>query len=747
MTYFFSEKLLSVKIKLSYILIHSFECNESTLELELPKLIYELNTSSSNSTKKMLNNAFVNKRDDLYKTDKKYQQNSYSIDNSDIKKTKNRAIKKKRVTSPTMITKNFLSDNQEDLLNQTSLSLSELKIRKNKRKNKGKIDDTNTINNVITNNDKPEMESLVTDNADKKVIISNSLTINELSSILSIPDAEIITYLFLNKSIGATINHVLDIDIAKEVAEHYKFTVINSQENNKIYTNSDRYVISSVGSTRSPIITILGHVDHGKTTLLDAILKTNLVHNESGGITQQMSAYETSWSYQSNNYDLIFLDTPGHESFKKMRLRGAKITDIALLIISIHDGLKPQTIEAIKYIKEFDITCIIVITKVDKSNQNIESILNNLSIYGLVPEEWGGDIPVVQVSAISNKNIDVLLSKICMLCSIKNFTANTDQLAIGMIIDSYIDKKQGPVANILVQDGILKVGNVIASGNIYGKVKRIISLSSKSISLARPSSIVKVLGFSVVPVAGLDFKVFENDKYAKQFCSNYASKAPNTTALKNLNSRIAQNYSDNLKYIKLIIKADTQGSLEAIIELLSTIPQLKVQLSIIAASFTTVSNFDLNLAATTGAFIVAFNVNISSSISNSIKKYNINFKNFNIIYDLFNYVQTSMLDLVEPEYDRVLIGHAIVRTVFNINKGCVAGCYVSEGKLTKSCYLCVYCKDQLVYEGVLNSLKRLKNDVNEVLLNNECGIMCDYNLWKENDSIDAYNLIPQQKIL
>nr|ARW63731.1 translation initiation factor 2 [Chondria sp. (in: red algae)] len=751
MIYIFSEKLLSLKTKLNYILIDSFECSESTLELRSPKLIDDLHLITVKSMNNVLKNSFDNNVDNLHKLDKKYQQKSYSVDEINVKKIKNKTIKKKRVTSPVITTKSLLIDNQEDLLNQTSLNVPELRVRKlnnkNKKKNKGKINNLNIVNNEISDTNINKGQTLSNDSIGKTVIIPHSITVHDLSYVLKIPEAEIITYLFLNKSIAATVNHFLDIHIIKEVAEHYNFTVVSDKENIKTTNESNRKVTSSDGHIRSPIITILGHVDHGKTTLLDTILETNLVHNEFGGITQSMSAYEMSWTYQSHNYDLIFLDTPGHESFKAIRLRGAKITDIALLIISVDDGLKPQTVEAINYIKQFNIACIVVITKVDKSDQNIEFILNDLSTHGIVTEEWGGSIPLVQVSAIYNRNIDTLLSKICMLSSVKNFTANIDQLAVGTIIDSYLDKKQGPVASILVRDGILKVGNVIASGNIYGKVKRVISLSSEPVSVASPSSIVQVLGFSIVPMAGLDFKVFYNEKQAKEFCLNAPDISNNTSFSKTLSSRIVQNYGQNLQNIKLIIKADTQGSLEAIIDLLSTISQQKVQLSIISASFTTVSNSDFDLASTTGASIIAFNVDLTSDINNSIKKYNIIFKNFNVIYDLFEFVKTSMLNLVEPEYDRVFIGRAIVKTIFNINKGCVAGCYVSEGKLIKSSYLCVYRKQQLIYEGLLNSLKRLKNDVNEVSLGNECGVMCDYDLWKEDDSISAYQLIPKQKIL
>ena len=747
MKYISSEQLLVTKAQISYFFTTSFECSESILVLKVPKLIRELSIIRSNTIKNIINDGIDNKLDSVYEADKKYQPSNYGIHKADIKKNKNKVLKKRRIASSSIITKGFLSDNQDDLLHPPILNVSESKVRKSRRKNKNHINGLNLVNDPNVVIEKSLRKNLISSNNDKKVTINNSLTVSELSVTLGIPEAEIIRYLFLSKSIAATINHLLDIDIAKEVAEHYDFTVIDDWQNEDVPVDASRYVSSVLGSTRSTVVTILGHVDHGKTTLLDAILKTNLVNRESGGITQRISAYEMSWLHQSQTYNLIFLDTPGHQSFRTMRLRGAKITDIALLIISVTDGLMSQTIEAINYIKQFDIACIVVVTKVDTSNHDIEFILSDLSNYDIVSENWGGNVPVVEVSAIHGKNIDTLLSKICILSRLKNFTANVNQLAIGTIIDSYLDIKQGPVAYILVQDGTLRIGDSVASGGIYGKVKRIIGLSNESLTCAAPSSVVQVLGFSAVPMAGLNFQCFDSDKQAKQFCLNYSHKASYDVYKKISNSRLQQNYHSKIKQLKLIIKADTQGSLEAIVDLLATIPQLKVQLSIISASFSMVTNSDICLAITTNALILAFNSSTTYDISNSIKQHNIVFKNFHNVYDFFDYVQVSMLDLVELEYEKVLVGRAIVRTVFNINRGCVAGCYVSEGKLVRSCYLRAYRKGQLVYEGTLNSLKRLKNDVNEVVFGNECGVMCDYNFWQEDDSLDVYDLIPLQKIL
>lgn len=744
MIYLLSQKFSTYQIKLNYTLISAFECNDSIINLTSPKLIDSLHFLTTKLNHDNLGDNFNDNQNNLRKSDKKYQPVSYSKDNVDVKKIKNKNIKKKRVSTTSSYTKSLFDHNQEEVFNHTSSNISELKIRKlsNKSKSKSKINDTNIVSrdirltNTVRNN--------LPNNIEKKVLISDSLTVNDLSNELAIPQAEIITYLFLKKSIAVTVNHLLDSNLAKEVAEHYHFNVISDKDEMKVQPRSRISKDLLDGFSRSPIVIILGHVDHGKTTLLDSILETNLVHNEFGGITQALSAYETNWIHESKRYQLIFLDTPGHQSFKAMRLRGASIADIVLLIISVEDGIKPQTVEAINYIKAFNLSCIVVITKVDISDKKIDFILNDLSNYGLLTQTWGGITPVIQVSAVNNRNINTLLSAICKLSCEKNLTANIHQRAVGTILDAYLDKKQGPVANILVQDGTLKVGDVIASANLFGRVKKIMDLSFKSISIAYPSSILQVLAFSSIPIAGLEFKVFSNEKEAKKSCLDYSN---NVKLNKILNSRIGQTYSSNIKNINLVLKADTQGSLEAIIDLFSTISQSKVQLSIISASCTVVSNSDFELAVTTGASIVAFNINLNSNINNNIKKYNVNFKTFKVIYDLLEFVKTSMLDLLEPEYDRVLVGRAVVRTIFNMNKGCVAGCYVNEGKLLKSSYLCVYRKDHLVYEGLVNSLKRLKDDVNEVLMGNECGVMCFYDLWQENDSIVAYNLVSKPKLL
>nr|YP_010951752.1 Translation initiation factor IF-2 [Laurencia elata]WMP12691.1 Translation initiation factor IF-2 [Laurencia elata] len=736
-----------------HIVLHSFEYSDVVLSLDKPKLISLLNLKLNNtvlvSESTQISHRPVNNDTNVsYSFDKKYRANSYSQEDIVNKKNKSKLVKKKRNN---IGNDDIFVKTKDDLFSKDTLDSSLLKSRKlnskTKKKNKSKLENSNSdysLLNASNVNNKNAINSPIEQNS---VVINYPLTVEQLSSKLNIPGAEIITHLFLNKGISVTINQVLDVDTAKKIASHYNFTLLDfndGTQNNFVLQNT---LPSSDTVKRPPIVTILGHVDHGKTTLLDAILKTNLVVKESGGITQSIRGYEAEFEHDLKTYKLIFLDTPGHKSFKEMRVRGAKITDVVLLVIAFDDGLRPQTIEAINYIKEMNLNCILVITKTDDSNQNIDFILHDLSTYGLVYEKWGGDLRVVQVSALTGRNINTLLSEICVISDTKDFVANPNLLASGTIFESYLDKKQGPIAYLVVQNGTLKIGDIVVSSGIYGKVKSIINLLSQKVILSTPSSLVQVLGFPSLPNAGSAFHVVSNDKEAKQCCVSYSSPNSNLNLFKGLNNSLNQAATSGFKEVRLLIKADTQGSLEAVIDLLLSIPQSKVKLRIVSTSFGVVSNSDVELAAVTQSMIITFNIDLSSNIIGLTKKHNIIFKKFQIIYDLFEYIKDTMLDLIEPNYDKIFIGRAFVRTVFNMNRGVVAGCYVNQGKLIKMCHICVSRKDQVVYEGRLTSLKVIKDDVTQVLLDHECGLMCDYNLWEKDDIIDAYELVLRKKTL
>nr|YP_010951537.1 Translation initiation factor IF-2 [Laurencia catarinensis]WMP12476.1 Translation initiation factor IF-2 [Laurencia catarinensis] len=739
-----------------HIVPHSFEYSDGVLSLDKPKLISLLSTKLNDTvmpseSTQIFSSPVDNNTAVSYRFDKKYRVNSFSQEDVENKKNKSKLVKKKRNISNNISNNDIFVKTKEDLFSTDALDVSLLKSRKlnskTKKKNKSKLENSNSNYSLLNTSNVNQNNILSSEPEQKSVVIKYPLTVEQLASKLSIPEAEIITHLFLNQGISVTINQVLDVDTAKGIASRYNFTLLDSNDDSQNNFISQDTLSSSNNIKRPPIVTILGHVDHGKTTLLDAILKTNLVVKESGGITQTIRGYEAEFEHDLKTYKLIFLDTPGHKSFKDMRIRGAKITDVVLLVIAFDDGLRPQTIEAIHYIKKMNLNCIVVITKTDDSDQDIDFILHDLATYGLVHKDWGGDLQVVQVSALTGRNINTLLSKICIISDSKNFVANPNVLASGTIFESYLNRQQGPIAYLVVQNGTLKIGDIVVSSGIYGKVKSIINLLSKKIILAPPSSIVQVLGFPNLPNAGLAFHVVSNDKEAKQYCVNYSSSENNTNLFKGFNNSLNQVIIPDFKEVRLLIKADTQGSLEAVIDLLISIPQSKVKLRIISTSFGVISNSDVELAAVTHSMILSFNIDLSSNTIGLIKKYNIVFKKFEIIYDLFEYIKNTMLDLIEPNYDKIFIGRAIVRTVFNMNRGVVAGCYVNEGKLIKMCHIFVHRKDQTVYEGKLSSLKVIKDDVTQVMCDHECGLMCDYNFWEKDDMIDAYELVPRKKTL
>nr|AZL88022.1 translation initiation factor 2 [Harveyella mirabilis] len=582
----------------------------------------------------------------------------------------------------------------------------------------------------------------------KNIFFLHPISLKILSMRMNIPEAEIISYLFLHKSISVTSNDILDFSIVSHIIKQYSFQLLRLDIEDFI---SDKKIQSNINFfyqiLRPPIITLLGHVDHGKTTLLDSILKSNFAQNEYGGITQSIVGYEMEWYFEAKIYKLIFLDTPGHESFNKIRLRGAQVTDIVLLLIAADDGLKPQTIESINYIKKMELSFIIVITKIDKAVDNINKIKKDLLHYDMLTQKSGCKTIIIGVSALTGQNIKLLLSKICMFSEIENLVADSNKLATGIILEAYLDKKQGPIASLIIRNGLIKLGDYICTSDALGKIKSITSLSNKRISSAGPSSMIKILGFDVIPSVGLLFQVLENKKDIKNYYLKYFHKKKDKIFLQSLSTRISFNIDSRIKTIKLILKTDRQGSLEAIINLLLNIPQSKVQLNLIYANIGDLTNSDIELAHITNSIILGFHLKNSCSINNLIKQYSIKFKNLNIIYDVFDYVNKIMLHLIEPESYKVFIGHALVKTVFHVQKKCIAGCLVDQGKLTKMCFIQVYRKDILVYKGILKSLKQMRSDVNEILAINECGLMSDYDEWQEFDTINAYDLFFQKKIL
>nr|QCI08651.1 Translation initiation factor 2 [Sphondylothamnion multifidum] len=666
------------------------------------------------------------------KFDKKYKSNNLSKDDLiENKKSKLKSNKKNR---------KIININQNDIYNEEVSNVDIVKnhkFNKNKKKDKGKSS-INSVSEITLN-------GITT----QSIFIDSPLTIQQLAYKLSIPEAEIITYLFL-QGIAVTINQVVDIPMAKSIATHYGVNFIENHKNSITQFSEKKIINNSVNVVkRPPVITIFGHVDHGKTTLLDSILKTNLVKQESGGITQSINGYEIDWVYESNPMKLVFLDTPGHQAFSRMRLRCAKVADIILLVIAADDSLKSQSVELIKAILEMNLPYIIIINKIDKADANISRVKEDLTQYGILSEEWGGDAIINEVSALTGQNIDLLLSNVCLLAQLQDLSADPKQLAQGTILESYIDNKQGVIANTLVQNGTLEIGDFIVAGSVSGRVKKIVNSQNNKLQRAYPSSIVKILGFSNIPEAGIVFHSYKNDKEIKQYIDSYNQHLNPQLSL--LNSRVGllevMNNS-NVQKLNIILKSDTLGSLEALISCFTQISQKKVQLNLVVSDIGSITRADIDLAFASKAIVIGFNIKVMPNIITLSKNNNVILRTFDVIYDLLDYITNSMLDLVEPEYDQVVIGKALVQTVFNINKGTVAGCLVNSGKLKKMCHINIYRNDNIIYTGVLNSLKRIKDDVDEVLANYECGVLCDaYNLWKGDDIIEAYELKNKPKVL
>jgi len=764
---------MTSKLLTSYTLFEKYQCftkyficnlndiKEKILYLSYPKLIDDLSSNLDISkdvvvtvTKSFSDTNTANSINNTYngnKFEKKNKTNIHSEDILEIKKKKNKSQKKNRKQISLDNEDLFISDQNDIVFNEDNLDKSIIKTPKiNKNKKKVKVKQNNNINK--------KLDSQFSLNNSKEILINAPLTIQDLSNKLDIPEAEIITYLFL-RGISVTINQVIDVSIASEVAAKYDFTVLNDDNFNNIHDDlsieKSKISIDSNYIKRPPIITILGHVDHGKTTLLDAILNTNLVKQEVGGITQSIASYEVEWLYDNNLYKLVFLDTPGHEAFASMRIRGTQVTDLVLLVVAADDGLKPQTLESIKYILNQKLPYIVVINKIDKPDTDSLKVREELAQHNIMDEKWGGDAIIIEVSALKRQNIDVLLYNICLLSDIQMLKANPNQLAEGTIIEAYLDQQKGPIANVIVQNGTLCIGDQIISGKSIGKVKTILDNLNNSQDEALPSAIIQILGFSSVPEAGFAFKVIDkvsDKKILKEHRSNNLNTMQSLEkSLSRLNNRVtleSLKTNHNIKKLNLILKTSSQGSAEAILNSFHEISQEKVQINIISLNSGKISNTDIELATASNSIIIGFNTNISNQALHLSKQLNIVIKNFDIIYDLIDYVIASMLDLVEVEYDEIKIGQAIVQTIFYINKGSVAGCLVTEGKLQKHANLTIYREKKLLYKGSLDSLKRMKDDVDEVQTGNECGVMSNnYSLWKKDDIIEAYELKAREKVL
>ncbi|MEG4108963.1 translation initiation factor IF-2 [Microcoleus sp. S13_C5] len=587
----------------------------------------------------------------------------------------------------------------------------------------------------------------------EKLLLSRPMTVQELALTLAVPETEIIKRLF-SKGIAVNITETLDIPAVRMVAEEMGVEVETPEKVApaiKVIEMLDEADLEYL-ERRPPVVTIMGHVDHGKTTLLDSIRKTKVAQGEAGGITQHIGAYHVDVVHEGKSQQVVFLDTPGHEAFTAMRARGTRVTDIAILVVAADDGVRPQTIEAISHAKAAKVPIVVAINKVDKEGAQPERVKQELTEYGLVADDWGGDITMVPVSAIRGENLDTLLEMILTVAEMEDLNANPHRPAKGTVIEAHLDKARGPVATLLVQNGTLRVGDIVVAGSALGKVRAMIDDRGERVEHATPSFAVEVLGLREVPRAGDEFDVFANEKEAAAIASGRATSQRDSRLLQggriSLSGFSQQAKEGVLKELNLILKADVQGSLEAIVGALTQLPQKEVQLRLLLSAPGEITETDIDLAAASNAVIIGFNTTLATDARLAADQAGVDVREYSIIYNLLDDIQGAMEGLLEPELVEEPLGQVEVRAVFAIGRGAVAGCMVLSGKVIRNCKVRVRRGNNVVYEGVLDSLKRMKEDAKEVNAGFECGIsLSGFSDWADGDMIEAYRMVTKRRTL
>ena len=591
---------------------------------------------------------------------------------------------------------------------------------------------------------------------DMLIVPEGNLTVQELADRLGVESSEIIKSLFF-KGIIATVTQTLDLSTIETVSDEFGVPVLEDDVQEAAKKTVEMIEESDLAHLirRPPVVTVMGHVDHGKTSLLDAIRKTRVAAGEAGGITQHIGAYQVEIPHAGEIRKITFLDTPGHEAFTAMRARGTKVTDVAVLVVAADDGVRPQTLEAISHARAAEVPIVVAINKIDKEGASAERVKQELSGQGLVAEDWGGDVVMVPVSALKGLNIDKLLEMILLVTEVEDLQANPDRMAKGTVIEAHLDKAKGPVATLLIQNGTLRAGDVVAAGHVLGKVKALMDDTGKRVKESGPSCAVEALGFSEVPTAGDEFEVYVDEKTARAVVGDRATEARATRLAQQMASRrvslasmSGQASEGHLKELNLILKADVQGSVEAILGSLEQLPQDEVQVRVLLSAPGEITETDVDLAAASGAVVVGFNTSMASGARRAADATGVDVRDYDVIYKLLEDIQMAMEGLLEPELVEEILGEAEVRAVFNIGKSAVAGCYVTNGKLQRNCKVRVYRGKEKVFEGDLDSLRRNKDDVKDVATGFECGIGCDrFANWKDGDRVEAYKLVTQRRTL
>ncbi|MGX0035207.1 translation initiation factor IF-2 [Staphylococcus auricularis] len=614
------------------------------------------------------------------------------------------------------------------------------KNNKKNKKNKNQNQKQNKKNQHGKQSEPKEMPS--------KITYEEGITVGELANKLNVDSSGIVKKLFL-LGIMANINQSLDDETVELIADDYgveiEKEVVVDEEDLSIYFDDESEDPEAV--ERPAVVTIMGHVDHGKTTLLDSIRHTKVTAGEAGGITQHIGAYQI----ENDGKKITFLDTPGHAAFTTMRARGAQVTDITILVVAADDGVMPQTIEAINHAKEAEVPTIVAVNKIDKPTANPDRVMQELTEYGLIPEDWGGDTIFVPLSALSGDGIDDLLEMIGLVSEVQELKANSNKRAVGTVIEAELDKSRGPSASLLVQNGTLNVGDSLVVGNTYGRIRAMVNDLGQRIKSAGPSTPVEITGINDIPEAGDRFVVFSDEKQARRIgeARHEASIISHRQNSKNvsLDNLFEQMKQGEMKDLNVIIKGDVQGSVEALSASLMKIEVEGVNVRIIHTAVGAINESDVTLANASNGIIIGFNVRPDSGAKRAAEEENVDMRLHRVIYNVIEEIESAMKGMLDPEYEEKVIGEVEVRQTFKVSKvGTIAGSYVTEGKITRNAGVRVIRDGIVQYEGEINTLKRFKDDVKEVAQGYECGITLEkYNDVKEGDVIEAFELVEVER--
>ncbi|KLA25272.1 MULTISPECIES: translation initiation factor IF-2 [Bacillus cereus group] len=679
---------------MSKIRVHEYAKQHNISSKDLMTKLKEMNIEVSNHMT-MLEDEVVNKLDNAYQTEKPSVADEFEVEEKVVRSKKN----------------------------------------SNKKKKKGKGTEDKRQDNFAGRQQTQTVET------PDKVTFSGSLTVGELAKKLSKEPSEIIKKLFM-LGIMATINQDLDKDTIELIATDYGIEVEEEVvvSETEFETFIDEQDDEENLKERPAVVTIMGHVDHGKTTLLDSIRNSKVTAGEAGGITQHIGAYQV----EVNDKKITFLDTPGHAAFTTMRARGAQVTDITILVVAADDGVMPQTVEAISHAKAAGVPIIVAVNKMDKPAANPDRVMQELTEYELVPEAWGGDTIFVPISAIQGEGIDNLLEMILLVSEVEEYKANPNRYATGTVIEAQLDKGKGTIATLLVQNGTLRVGDPIVVGTSFGRVRAMVSDIGRRVKVAGPSTPVEITGLNEVPQAGDRFMAFADEKKARQIGESRAQEAllaqrgeKSKLSLEDLFQQIQEG---DVKEINLIVKADVQGSVEAMAASLRKIDVEGVKVKIIHTGVGAITESDVILASASNAIVIGFNVRPDVNAKRTAELENVDVRLHRIIYKVIEEIESAMQGMLDPEFEEKVIGQAEVRQTFKVTKvGTIAGCYVIDGKITRDSGVRIIRDGVVIFEGQLDTLKRFKDDVKEVAQNYECGITIErYNDLKEGDIIEAY---------